>query len=54
MVSYKRLCYENDFFLLVDAYLGFACSAGVYGGGRNVEYALHLLYMQKGDVKVWF
>lgn len=33
-------------------YLQFACCASVPGGGRNKEYALHLLHMCKGNIHV--
>lgn len=33
-------------------YLQFACCAAVPGGGRNKEYALHLLHMCKGNIHV--
>jgi len=33
-------------------YMDFACCAGVPGGGRNKEYALHLLHLCKGNVQV--
>ncbi|XP_059484351.1 mucin-5AC-like isoform X2 [Neocloeon triangulifer] len=35
----------------IDMYLEFACCAAVPGGGRNKEYALHLLNMCHGNVK---
>ncbi|XP_063991092.1 mucin-12 isoform X2 [Diachasmimorpha longicaudata] len=35
----------------VDMYLQFACCASVPGGGRNKEYALHLLHMCKGNIR---
>lgn len=35
-------------------YLEFACCAAVPGGGRNKEYALHLLNMCHGEVHVSF
>lgn len=34
----------------LDMYLHFACCAGIPGGGRNTEYALHLLHMCKGNI----
>nr|CAD7443398.1 unnamed protein product [Timema bartmani] len=34
----------------VDMYLEFACCAAVPGGGRNKEYALHLLHMCHGNI----
>ncbi|XP_048504892.1 mucin-4 isoform X8 [Athalia rosae] len=34
----------------MDMYLQFACCAAVPGGGRNKEYALHLLHMCKGNI----
>lgn len=33
-------------------YMDFACCAAVPGGGRNKEYALHLLHLCKGNVQV--
>lgn len=33
-------------------YLQFACCASVPGGGRNKEYALHLLHMCRGNIRV--
>lgn len=33
-------------------YLQFACCAAVPGGGRNKEYALHLLHMCRGNIRV--
>lgn len=37
---------------LVEMYMDFACCAAVPGGGRNKEYALHLLHLCKGNVQV--
>ncbi|KAF4527355.1 hypothetical protein B566_EDAN001134 [Ephemera danica] len=34
----------------IDMYLEFACCAAVPGGGRNKEYALHLLHMCHGNI----
>ncbi|XP_068991553.1 zinc finger protein 541 isoform X6 [Neodiprion pinetum] len=34
----------------IEMYLQFACCAAVPGGGRNKEYALHLLHMCKGNI----
>lgn len=34
-------------------YMDFACCAAVPGGGRNKEYALHLLHLCKGNIQVW-
>uniref|UniRef100_A0A8D8YZU9 Transcriptional-regulating factor 1 n=2 Tax=Cacopsylla melanoneura TaxID=428564 RepID=A0A8D8YZU9_9HEMI len=34
----------------VDMYLEFACCAAVPGGGRNKEYALHLLHLCNGNI----
>ncbi|XP_072755383.1 uncharacterized protein [Anoplolepis gracilipes] len=34
----------------LEMYLQFACCAAVPGGGRNKEYALHLLHMCKGNI----
>ncbi|KAJ9581309.1 hypothetical protein L9F63_023515, partial [Diploptera punctata] len=34
----------------VEMYLEFACCAAVPGGGRNKEYALHLLHMCHGNI----
>lgn len=36
----------------VDMYLEFACCAAVPGGGRNKEYALHLLHLCHGNIHV--
>lgn len=36
----------------LDMYLQFACCAAVPGGGRNKEYALHLLHMCNGNIRV--
>lgn len=33
-------------------YLDFACCAAVPGGGRNKEYAMHLLHLCGGNVHV--
>ena len=38
---------------LVEAFLDMACSVAVFGGGSNKEYALHVLYRLKGNIKVW-
>ncbi|GFQ87091.1 mitotic deacetylase-associated SANT domain protein [Trichonephila clavata] len=35
----------------VETYLDLSCCALISGGGRNKEYALHLLHMCKGNVK---
>ncbi|XP_050548753.1 serine-rich adhesin for platelets-like isoform X2 [Daktulosphaira vitifoliae] len=35
----------------VEMYMDFACCAAVPGGGRNKEYALHLLHLCKGNVQ---
>lgn len=43
--------YLLDILSSVDAFLEFACSDAVPGGGRNNEYALHLLHMSDGDIK---
>lgn len=37
---------------IVDKYLEFACCSAVPGGGANKEYALHLLTLSKGNIKV--
>lgn len=42
----------NLIFLLVDMYLDFACCAAVPGGGRNREYAMHLLHLCGGNIHV--
>ncbi|XP_076226038.1 uncharacterized protein LOC116426634 isoform X2 [Nomia melanderi] len=34
----------------LEMYLQFACCAAVPGGGRNKEYALHLLHMCRGNI----
>ncbi|XP_072389156.1 uncharacterized protein [Diabrotica undecimpunctata] len=39
-------CTDNE----VDMYLDFACCAAVPGGGRNKEYAMHLLHMCGGNI----
>jgi hypothetical protein len=36
----------------VEMYLEFACCAAVPGGGRNKEYALHVLHMCHGNIHV--
>ncbi|KAK9869215.1 hypothetical protein WA026_002966 [Henosepilachna vigintioctopunctata] len=41
-----RRCTDNE----VDMYLDFACCAAVPGGGRNKEYAMHLLNMCGGNI----
>ncbi|XP_051166525.1 uncharacterized protein LOC127284870 isoform X2 [Leptopilina boulardi] len=38
---------ENE----LEMYLQFACCAAVPGGGRNKEYALHLLHMCRGNIR---
>lgn len=38
--------------IAVEMYLEFACCAAVPGGGRNKEYALHLLHMCHGNIHV--
>lgn len=50
---------EKEMFLIivgysvaVEMYLEFACCAAVPGGGRNKEYALHLLHMCHGNIHV--
>ena len=45
---------HNLFLILlsVDMFLEFACCAAVPGGGRNKEYALHLLHLCHGKVHV--
>ncbi|XP_046658292.1 serine-rich adhesin for platelets-like isoform X2 [Homalodisca vitripennis] len=42
----SRLTSDNE----VDMYLEFACCAAVPGGGRNKEYALHLLHLCHGNI----
>ena len=39
-------------FISVDKYLEFACCSAVPGGGRNKEYAMHLLSHCKGNISV--
>ncbi|XP_060525589.1 uncharacterized protein LOC132701551 isoform X3 [Cylas formicarius] len=39
-------CSDNE----VEMYLDFACCAAVPGGGRNKEYAMHLLHMCGGNI----
>uniref|UniRef100_A0A1B6CCX3 Protein krueppel n=1 Tax=Clastoptera arizonana TaxID=38151 RepID=A0A1B6CCX3_9HEMI len=46
----SKLTSENE----VDMYLEFACCAAVPGGGRNKEYALHLLHLCHGNIHVNF
>lgn len=36
----------------VQYYQEFSCSAAVSGNGCNVEYALHVLHLLKGNIKV--
>ena len=38
--------------IAVQYYQDFACCAAIPGNGTNKEYALHLLYICKGNVKV--
>lgn len=45
---------QKTFVFAVEMYLQFACCAAVPGGGRNKEYALHLLHMCKGNIHVRF
>ena len=40
------------FFILVQMYQEFACSAAVKANGANVEHALHLLHLAKGNIQV--
>lgn len=49
MIYRRTLCRS---LLAVEMYLQFACCAAVPGGGRNKEYALHLLHMCKGNIHV--
>jgi hypothetical protein len=37
---------------IVDKYLEFACCSAIPGGGRNKEYALHILSLCHGDINV--
>lgn len=39
-------------YFLVESFLDMACSVAVFGGGSNKEYALHVLYRLKGNIKV--
>lgn len=39
-------------FVSVNMYLDLSCCAVIPGGGRNKEYALHLLQICKGNIKV--
>lgn len=39
-------------FFAVDMYLEFACCAALPGGGRNKEYALHILHLCQGNIHV--
>lgn len=43
---------EAPCFVAVQYYQEFACCAAVHGNGLNKEYALHLLHITKGDIKV--
>lgn len=43
-----KLCTDSE----IEMYLEFACCAAVPGGGRNKEYALHLLNMCHGNIHV--
>ncbi|XP_028396147.1 uncharacterized protein LOC114520130 [Dendronephthya gigantea] len=36
----------------IEAFLDMACSVAVFGGGSNKEYALHVLYRLKGNIKL--
>ncbi|XP_030764094.1 flocculation protein FLO11 isoform X2 [Sitophilus oryzae] len=40
------ICTDSE----VDMYLEFACCAAIPGGGRNKEYAMHLLHMCGGNI----
>ncbi|XP_076267674.1 uncharacterized protein LOC143200833 isoform X3 [Rhynchophorus ferrugineus] len=40
------MCTDSE----VDMYLEFACCAAIPGGGRNKEYAMHLLHMCSGNI----
>ncbi|XP_075222502.1 uncharacterized protein LOC142325068 isoform X2 [Lycorma delicatula] len=42
----SKLASDNE----VEMYLEFACCAAVPGGGRNKEYALHLLHLSNGNI----
>ncbi|RZF47416.1 hypothetical protein LSTR_LSTR007343 [Laodelphax striatellus] len=42
----SKLTSDNE----VEMYLEFACCAAVPGGGRNKEYALHLLHLSNGNI----
>ena len=49
------VCEQTKYFLFmfpVQYYQEFACSAAIHGNGSNVEYALHLLCMAKGNIQV--
>lgn len=50
----KKLSFDFNVgnIILVDMYLDFACCAAVPGGGRNKEYAMHLLHMCSGNIHV--
>ena len=39
-------------FVQVQHYLDFACCAAIPNCGTNKEFALHLLYLCRGDIKV--
>ncbi|XP_035704519.1 mucin-5AC isoform X3 [Folsomia candida] len=41
-------CFKED----VEKYLEFACCSAIPGGGRNIEYALHILNLCNGDINV--
>lgn len=46
----SKFCTEAE----IDMYLEFSCCAAVPGGGRNKEYALHLLHMCHYNIHVCF
>lgn len=46
------LHFSYKLFVPVDMYLDFACCAAVPGGGRNKEYAMHLLHLCGGNIHV--
>jgi hypothetical protein len=49
---WERIVLAVCYSVAVEMYLEFACCAAVPGGGRNKEYALHLLHMCHGNIHV--
>lgn len=57
MINYSNSNVNNfkhrySYFSTVQYYQDFACCAAVPGNGANKEYALHLLQITGGDIKV--